>query len=106
MKSYKFIAVSYLWSHGVDVKGHSGLEPADPTTTPMFFHATPGLRTAALVVPYARCPGLRRAVPPSENTGTGRHWAAQALAQAQGTIGSAADAGQSPARVFRWQCEV
>ena len=40
--------MTYLWSHGVDVKGQSGVEPADPTATPMFFHATPGLRTAGL----------------------------------------------------------
>ena len=46
--------MTYLWSHGVDEKGQSGLVHVDPTTTPMFFHATPlgvatpGLRTAGL----------------------------------------------------------
>ena len=34
----QFISVTYLWSHGVDEKGQSGLEPVDPTATPMFFH--------------------------------------------------------------------
>ena len=40
--------MTYLWSHGVDEKSQSGLEPADTyrdpkplTVTPMFFHATP-----------------------------------------------------------------
>ena len=52
----QFIPLTYLWSHGVDEKGQYGLEPADPTATPMFFHATPfgvatpGLGTADLEV--------------------------------------------------------
>ena len=33
--------MTYLWSHGFDEKGQSGLEPVDPTATPMFFHGTP-----------------------------------------------------------------
>ena len=44
----QFISVTYLWSHGVDVKGQSGREPADPSATPgpatPFGVATPGLR--------------------------------------------------------------
>ena len=38
----QFISLTYLLSHGVDEKGQSGLEPADPTATPMFFRATWG----------------------------------------------------------------
>ena len=39
--------MTYLWSHGVDEKGQSGLEPhCDPM--PLIFHATPRLRTAVV----------------------------------------------------------
>ena len=41
-KKLQFISVTYLSSHGVEEKAQSGLEPADPTATPMVFHATPG----------------------------------------------------------------
>ena len=45
----QFISVTYMWSHGVDEKCQSGLQPAYPTATPMFSHTTPfGVATHSL----------------------------------------------------------